>query len=164
MAVNQWVWRWLGTHLNGRQWRRLVWWTQPKFVVSVAMVVVSGEDILWLCHSYRPHVPWGLPTGFVGRDETLEAACQRELWEEARLVIRDWHLVTVALLPSRRHLEAAFWGVLPEEQRDRLDSSKSHGEILSGRFFPILEPPEPVLETQRRLVRIWQEGQAKGTS
>lgn len=162
MAVNQWVWQWLGTHLNGRQWRHLVWWTQPKFVVSVAMVVVSGGDILWLRHTYRPHVPWGLPTGFVGHDESLEAACQRELWEETRLAVPDWHLLTVSVLPSRGHLEAAFSGVLPEGQRDGLDASKSHGEISSGQFFPVSTPPEPSLDTQRRLVGIWQEGQAKG--
>jgi ADP-ribose pyrophosphatase YjhB (NUDIX family) len=144
---------WLGRHLGPAGWRRLSWWLEPKFVVAVAMVVFQDERVLWLHHTYRPKVPWGLPTGFVGRGETLEEACRRELWEETRIKVADWHLLATTLSPLHRHLEVAFWTTLPAGAMPHPTSP----EVDAFEFRPVGLAPETVLTGQRRLVELaWQ--------
>jgi ADP-ribose pyrophosphatase YjhB (NUDIX family) len=135
-------------HVPPRVVRHGVWWWEAKFLVAVAMVVFRHEEVLWLCHSYRREVPWGLPTGFVQRHETLEAACTRELREETGLVVPDWTLLDTSLDPRHRRVEVAYWTRLT----DAVEPTPRSPEIADAGFFPWDAPPAPTLAGQRRLV------------
>jgi len=54
--------------------------------VGVALVPIDDQGrVLLLHHVFHPHVPWGLPGGWLGRNETPAACALRELKEETGL-------------------------------------------------------------------------------
>ena len=57
----------------------------PTFVTTDAVVVHSGHVLLVRRRAEPGKGLWALPGGFVGQDETVYAACVRELREETRL-------------------------------------------------------------------------------
>jgi ADP-ribose pyrophosphatase YjhB (NUDIX family) len=59
------------------------WSYTPKFLVDgVGVAVDEARRVLLVHHTYKPR-PWGFPGGGMGYGETVEAAVQRELLEEA---------------------------------------------------------------------------------
>src|SRR5215831_11534074 len=86
------LWHRLG---GGLQWR-LLWLTQPKFLVSVAGVVRDdGGRVLLLRHRFWPAGSWGLPGGYAHSAERLEDALARELHEETGCRIDQQRLLRV---------------------------------------------------------------------
>lgn len=58
----------------------------PKQRIGVGLVVFDEEDrVLLLKHVFHPKTPWGLPGGWLGRDESPEQCALRELREETGL-------------------------------------------------------------------------------
>lgn len=93
-----------------QKWRvRLVRTTQSKFTVSVIAIVTNDEGkILIADHYIRPGASWGLPGGFVDKNESPEEAIKREILEETGLElinIKLHHIRTV-----NKHLEITFSG------------------------------------------------------
>lgn len=81
---------------------------QPRYSIGVLGVVCNDEGhILLVEHVFHPHFPWGLPGGWIGRDETPENAVQRELKEELELEIEIERLLIVRRTYPR-HLDFAF--------------------------------------------------------
>ncbi len=132
---------------------RLMWWTQAKFLVAVAVVAFRQNEVLLLRHSYRTRHPWGVVTGYVGYGETLEEAGIREFYEEtgyrlaeaAALALVDLRFV------GRHHLEAVY------RVRSNLDLGQglgpsSDGEIERGTWQAVDRLPEDLLPDQRRLI------------
>lgn len=78
------VWR----HLPFAIRRGVVHALNPKFLVGVVGVIHDGQGrVLLLEHRFRPPYPWGLPGGYIGSGETLEAGLRRELREEVALEV-----------------------------------------------------------------------------
>lgn len=69
--------------------RFLLWLLHPKFNLGAAGVFLAPDGrVLILRHVYRHRYPWGLPGGYLGRDEPAEAGLLRELREETGLAGR----------------------------------------------------------------------------
>src|SRR5713226_5387979 len=76
------IWRWLPTPLR----RRLMRLGHRRFTVTAgAMIFDEQRRILLLEHVFRPDSGWGIPGGFMNKDEQPEEALRRELHEETGL-------------------------------------------------------------------------------
>lgn len=61
---------------------------QARYTVgAVAVILNSDRNILLVEHVFHPEIPWGLPGGWVGRNETPDVAILREIHEELGLAI-----------------------------------------------------------------------------
>ena len=90
------------------QWR-ILWLLNPKFAVGVSGVVLDEAGrVLLLKHTFRRRYPWGLVSGWVKGNESLEAALLREALEETGLSLSIGHLVTVRKDKYALFLEAVF--------------------------------------------------------
>lgn len=81
---------------------------QPKFTVGVVGVVLNDkQEVLLVEHVFHPTVPWGLPGGWVDKDEDPSLAVTREIQEELGIEAT----VTDLLLLNKshpHHLDIAF--------------------------------------------------------
>lgn len=87
--------------------RRVIRTTQAKFTVSAAAVLLneSGE-VLLLQHVLRPRKGFGLPGGFLEKNEDPHVAIAREIGEELGIELEDLRLVRVRTLGS--HVEFIY--------------------------------------------------------
>jgi len=94
-------------HLLQMGWRRF---GQPWITVgALGAVFNEAGQVLIVEHVFHPHHPWGLPGGWMNRNETPDQTVIRELREETALtVVIDKPLIITnsALMPN--HLDVAF--------------------------------------------------------
>ncbi len=138
------LWHRLG---GGLQWR-LLWVTQPKFMVSVCGVIRDDRGrVLLLRHRFWPEGSWGLPGGYAHGAERLEDALARELREETGWRIEDQRLLRVNSGFQLR-VEVVFTARLAGGDL-RLDRR----EVLDAGLFPPDELPAGTLRDHRELIR-----------
>jgi 8-oxo-dGTP diphosphatase len=90
------------------QWR-LLWLLNAKFTVGVSGVVLDENGrVLLLKHTFRRRYPWGLLSGWVKGNESLESALRREALEETGLSICIDRLVAVRKDRYGLFLEAVY--------------------------------------------------------
>ena len=76
-----WLWKVLPLSREA-QWV-LLWLMNRKFLVGVAAVAFDHAGrVLVVHHTYRNTYPWGLPGGWMHKNETPEQTAVRELREE----------------------------------------------------------------------------------
>lgn len=81
---------------------------QPKYTVGVAGVVFNEQgEVLLVEHVFHPHCAWGLPGGWIDRNEDPDRAIVRELHEELALVVQPPRLVSTQRT-SFNHLDIAY--------------------------------------------------------
>lgn len=80
---------------------------QPKFSTGVVGIVWDGERVLLVEHVFHPRLPWGLPGGWVGFNESPAQATIRELHEELGLVVEKVRLVMLEKT-QYHHLDIAY--------------------------------------------------------
>ncbi|MCU0512792.1 MAG: NUDIX hydrolase [Anaerolineae bacterium] len=81
---------------------------QPRYSVGVIGVIFNAEGrVLLVEHVFHPHLPWGLPGGWIGRDEDPAHAIARELREELALRVQVQSVLRVEKT-FRNHLDIAF--------------------------------------------------------
>src|SRR5215831_18850909 len=139
------LWHRLG---GGLQWR-LLWLTQPKFLVSVCGVVRDDSGrVLLLRHRFWPAGSWGLPGGYAHRAERLEAALARELAEETGCRIGNVRLLRV-VSGYRMRVEVVYTARLtsPPVRLDRR-------EVLAADLFPPDALPDGLLRSHRELIAL----------
>ena len=107
----------------------------PRQRVGVALVAFNtDEEVFLLRHVFHTAVPWGLPGGWLARDEAPARGVARELREETGLSAVIGPAVCVAHEPSpAAHIALAYLGwIVPGPM------ALNH-EILEGRWLAVDE-------------------------
>ena len=111
----------------------------PRQRVGVALITfnIDGE-ILLLRHVFHTAIPWGLPGGWLGRNEAPEDGLIRELREEIGLDLSLGPPVHTAYVSSPPHIVMAYLGSLQPGQM------RLNAEILEARWFSLDRLPHPL--------------------
>lgn len=81
---------------------------QAKYTLGVVGLVLNREGkILLVEHVFHPVCPWGLPGGWVDRNEDPALAIQREMREELALEIVVKRVLLVGM-KEKGHLDLAY--------------------------------------------------------
>jgi ADP-ribose pyrophosphatase YjhB (NUDIX family) len=112
----------------------------PRHRVGVVMVVMNeAEQVLMLRHVFHPHTPWGLPGGWLNRQESPGEGVLRELKEETGLTAVLNTIILAGQQHNPPHLGIAYLGQL---QGSSLQLSS---EIIEAGWFSFDELPGPLL-------------------
>lgn len=112
----------------------------PRQRMGIVTVLLDDEQrVLLLRHVFHPTYPWGLPGGWLGRNEAPADAAVREVKEETGLTAVLGPVIQVRREENPPHIGMAYIGrVLPGE-------IKLSGEIIEAAWFAVDEMPEPLL-------------------
>jgi 8-oxo-dGTP diphosphatase len=139
------VWRSAPARLR----RAGVWLAEPRFTVTAGAVVVDARGrVLLLKHVFRPGSGWGIPGGFVEREEQPEEAIRRELREEAGIELDEARLVAARTLPRVQQVELLFFARAAAGTRARVASA----EISRAEWFEREALPAGLTKDQRGLI------------
>ena len=114
-----------------------VWQEHITAGVVGALFNTRGE-LLIVEHVFHPKFPWGLPGGWMNRNEEPDETIRREMREEVGLDIEVIKPLLIARTPFlRAHLDIAYLCMLPEDAEIRLSS-----ELLAYDWIdPMRLPP-----------------------
>jgi len=137
------VWRYLPGILR----RRVVRLGQSRFTATAgAMIFDDQSRILLLEHVFRPDSGWGIPGGFLTKDEQPEEALRRELREEIGIEVEDVEMFFVRNLRGPRQIEIYF-------RAKAIGSPRPCSfEIKKAEWFPTDNLPRELSKDQRRLI------------
>ena len=109
-------------------------WLNPALAVDAA--VQRGDDVLLIQRKFPPMVGyWGLPGGFVERDEDPLEAVLRELKEETGLIGSNPELLMVMGDPQRdprKHIVSIVYSVIVAE-----GEPAAGDDAADARFWPL---------------------------
>lgn len=88
---------------------RVLWrFRQAKFTAGAVGVVFNGQgQVLLVEHVFHPYAPWGLPGGWVDRQEKPSDTVSRELQEELNLQVTVGSVIMIDL-DFGDHLDFAY--------------------------------------------------------
>ncbi len=118
----------------------------PRPALTVDAIIVSERNsemvVLLIMRKYPPFEgKWALPGGFANIDETLEAACHRELFEETGLQgVKLKQYYTFDALerdPRHRTISVVFSGWIPDPIH-----LTGGDDAAKAEWFPIISLPE----------------------
>ena len=138
------IWR----HLPGAIRRRLVRLGQRRFTVTVGALIFDDQQrILLLDHVFRPDSGWGIPGGFIDKNENPEAALRRELQEEIAVEVEEAQLLFTRTLGRPKQIEIYF--------RARISGTPipSSFEIKHAEWFAVDQLPPELSKDQQRLIQ-----------
>ncbi len=88
---------------------RILWRIgQPKFTAGAVGVVFNSQNqVLLVEHVFHPYAPWGLPGGWIDRNENPSHTVVRELQEELQLTV-EAKILLLAEVDFGTHLDFAY--------------------------------------------------------
>lgn len=138
----------------GKIWRtlpnfvriKIIRLSQDKFTVSVGAVVLNEKgEILLLDHVLRPASGWGIPGGFIEKDEQIHEAIKREIFEETGLELKNVEMIWARTL--YRHIEFIFRAGASGK------AEVKSREINRLGWFKFDEMPSEMSKTQREIIK-----------
>ena len=121
--------------------------SEPRFTVTAGAVITDESGrVLLLKHVYRPGSGWGIPGGFIEKNEQPEEALRRELREEVDLELEAVELAFVRTLRKFGQIEIIF-RCRPQGQLGRRS-----GEIKRAEWFARDTLPPELPKDQRELI------------
>ena len=108
----------------------------PRQRIGVSLVALDEEKrVLLLRHVFHPHVPWGLPGGWLGRNEDPAQGVLRELKEETGLTAELGPVIQVSHDPDPPHITIAYLAFL------KPGPMILSPEIIEADWFPLEQLP-----------------------
>lgn len=117
-------------------------------MIGITGAVLDDHDrVLLLKHRFWKDNPWGTPSGYLERGESIEDGFAREVAEETGLKISD---VRVVMINSgfRLRLEVGVAARLVGSAQPRVDGL----EVEDARFFSARELPDDLRASQRAVI------------
>jgi ADP-ribose pyrophosphatase YjhB (NUDIX family) len=119
----------------------------PQKRIGVAIVLLDEtEQVLLLHHVFHPFAPWGVPGGWLGRNEAPAAGGLRELREETGLTAVLGPVISVEYETKPNHIEIAY---LAWVESGTLSLS---AEIIEAKWFPVDQLPDGMLPFVRTAI------------
>lgn len=121
----------------------------PRPAVTVDAILISKHNsVLLIQRSDEPFKgKWALPGGFIELDESLEAACHRELEEETSLKVNKLTQFkaygSVDRDPRGRTISVIFYSFQDEE-----DVPVAGDDAANAQWFPLNQLPELAFDHQ----------------
>lgn len=142
------IWTFIGRHAGGMQWR-ILWVTQPKFIVGVSGLVrdAEGRVLLIKGRMWKPSRPWGLVTGYAESGERWEDTVVREAREETNYEVKVKPGPVLLVTGFKLRAEVAF---LAEFVGGTYRPDPK--EVLDARFFELDALPDGLLPQHRDLI------------
>lgn len=129
-----------------RRWS--VRFTQPRFHVTAGAVIINEEgQVLLLKHVFRPGSGWGIPGGFLERDEQPDAAIRRELREETGMELESLEIAFVRTLMKSARVEIIY------RCRAHGEAAPQGYEINSAEWFPPDRLPSSLSKDQQWIIK-----------
>jgi len=124
---------------------------QTKFLIGTLGIISNQQgQVLLLEHRFRITPPWGLPGGFLQRNEDPSVGLARELYEETGLHCTiNPNLYEMEFDKDVSHATLIFCG------NTRGTHLKLSSEIKSGGFFGVTDLPQDLYEPHRLLLERW---------
>lgn len=145
---------WRGAPGRVRRWG--VWLIEPRFAATAGAVVVDERGrVLLLNHTFRRGNGWGVPGGFLTKNEQPENAVRRELREEIGLEVDRVELAFVRAIYRPRQIEIIYRcrARCPDEALARSIEIKG-----LAWFAPEELPTELSLDQHRLIARVLGDG------
>lgn len=126
---------------------------QPRFTAGVVGVLLNENDeVLLVEHVFHSKQPWGLPGGWVNRNELLTAAVEREFLEETSLPVKTLYPLATWSSPFwRNHIDVAF--ALELDGLAEMPPLKLSRELLAYQWVNVAELPR-LLPEHRRVIEL----------
>lgn len=98
---------WLKLPVRMRRWTMRL--THARFTVTAGAIIFNNKgEVLLLKHRFRAGSGWGLPGGFMEKDEQPIEALRRELREEIGLEVSDAKVYEARSFKKPRQVELLF--------------------------------------------------------
>jgi ADP-ribose pyrophosphatase YjhB (NUDIX family) len=116
-----------------------IWLTVPRQRIGVALVALNeANEVLMLRHVFHPYYEWGLPGGWLKKNEAPADGVLRELREETGLTAVLGPVVSVHHDAATAYVGIAYVGQL------NLGHLQLSHEIIEAQWFPYHALPGPI--------------------
>lgn len=116
-----------------------------KFLVGMVYFVEKDDQILLVKQTYQDK--WGLPGGWLNKNETLRESTARELREELGATLEDFEILTIRKVPNGQIIDVAIRGKISGDTMQIGD-----GEVEKYQFFPRNALPKDVIRTHKAFI------------